>query len=312
MDRLKLEDLRAFVHVVDAGGVSEAARRLGVSKSVVSARVTSLEQCLEARLLRRSANRVEPTEKGLEFHGKARSILQELDAAAEGIADGDGELRGAIRVAMPMTLGTMHLGGMLLDFLRANPKLEVAVDLNDRYVDVAGGGYDLAIRVGRMEDSALIGRKLAVVHRVVCASPDYLAAHGTPETIRDLQSHSCIGYANIGTSPMWQFEESADGGGAAVIPMRCRLLVNNGDVMRDAAVRGLGLIVLPTFIVGPALVSGALTGLKLDRRPTPAVLHAVYPATPHLPRAVRAFVDHLAASIGDPPFWDAELAHLLG
>jgi DNA-binding transcriptional LysR family regulator len=210
-----------------------------------------------------------------------------------------------------MTLGTMHLGRLLVEFLRLHPELEVAVDLNDRYVDVAGGGYDLAVRVGRMEDSALIGRKLALIHRVVCASAAYLAESGTPRTVQDLQSHLCIGYANIGTSPLWQFDSAADDAGPTAIPMRCRFLVNNGDVMRDAAISGLGLIVLPTFIVGPALVSGALAPVKLDRRPTPAVLHAVYPATPHLPRAVRSLVDHLAKCIGDPPFWDAELAYAL-
>ena len=199
MDRLRLEDLRAFVQVVEAGGISEAGRRLGLSKSVISERVASLEQALEARLLRRSANRIEPTEKGLQFHEQARSILRELDAAIEAVAEDSDQLRGAIRVAIPMTLGTMHLGRLLVEFLRLHPKLEVAVDLNDRYVDVAGGGYDLAVRVGRMEDSALIGRKLALIHRVVCASPAYLAESGTPRTVQDLQSHPCIGYANIGT-----------------------------------------------------------------------------------------------------------------
>jgi DNA-binding transcriptional LysR family regulator len=300
--RYKLEDIVTFLTVIEAGGLSAAARRLGVAKSVASKRISDLEGALAATLLRRSARGVVPTDAGAAFYGRARHILAELEDAAA--AAGAGEFSGSMRVAGPLSFGTLHLAPVLLDFLVRHPRLELALHLNDRVVDIVREGYDLAVRIGRLKDSSLIAKKLAVCKRVLCCSPAYAAHAGLPGAPDALKDHACIGYSNVPISERWFFEAAKPGGKPRSVVVRPRLTVDNGEAIRAAAVAGMGLTVLPTFLVADALRTGKLIAVLPD---TPAVsdgIFVVYPPDRHLSTKVRALIEHLTAAFKGAPPWE--------
>lgn len=305
---MRLDDILAFQAVVESGSVSGAARRLGVAKSVVSKRVTGLERALGATLLKRSPRSVQATDRGRAFYESSRSILAALDDAATAVRERDGELRGIVRIAAPLTFGRMHLGDLLWPFLRQHPRLEVAVDLDDRVVDLLGSGYDLGIRIGTLPDSSLVGRKLADMARVLCASPEYLARAGTPGALTELAQHDTVGYAHLAAGQVWQFQAARAGGETRAVRVRSRFVANNGELMRDAAVAGLGLLLVPEFIVARELRVGTLVRLLPNCRPLPTALHALYPRDRHLSPRVRLLVDHLAAALKPHPPWEAALS----
>ena len=301
---MKLDDIAAFAAVVETGSVSSAARRLGVAKSVVSKRVSELERGLGATLLKRSPRSVTLTDRGRTFYDRGRAILAALDQAANEVREADGELRGLIRIAAPMTFGTMYLGALLWPLLREHPALEVAIDLDDRVVDLLGSGYDLGIRVGVLADSSLIGRKLAEITRVVCASPAYLARAGSPATLEQLPQHDCIGYAHLAAGQVWQFQPLRGTSEVRSIRVKSRFVANNGELMRGAAIAGLGLLLVPEFIVADALRSGALVRVLPGCRPLPSALSALYPRDRHGSPRVRAVVERLAAAMRPRPPWE--------
>lgn len=298
--RYKLENILALIEVVEAGSFSAAARRLNVAKSVVSKRVADLEDALQVRLLNRSTRQVVPTERGAAFCATAKSLISQLDEAVGEASEAEGELSGRIRIAAPMSFGTMHLTPILFDLMRRHPRLELALDLDDRFVDLVGRGYDLGIRIGRLADSALVGRKLADSRRLTVCSPDYAALRGLPKTPDDLHRHDCIGYANASTTHVWQFQ--APGDESLSVNVAGRFVGNNGEAIRDAAVAGLGICVLPRFLLCDHLRSGALVEVLDDFAPVPDVIRAVYPRTRHQPGRVRALIDHLAEAFADPPW----------
>jgi DNA-binding transcriptional LysR family regulator len=301
---LKLDDIAAFAAVVETGTVSAAARRLGVAKSVVSKRVTELERGLGATLLKRSPRSVMLTDRGRTFYERARAIMAALDEAATAVREAEGELRGLLRIAAPMTFGTMYLGELLWPLLRQHPALEVALDLDDRAVDLLGSGYDLGIRVGTLADSSLIGRKLADIPRVLCASPQYLARAGTPAALEELAQHDCIGYAHLAAGQVWQFQPARGASELRTIRVKSRFVANNGELMRGAAIAGLGLLLVPEFIVADALRGGVLMRVLPGCRPVPSALHALYPRDRHGSPRIRAVVEHLAAAMRPRPPWE--------
>jgi DNA-binding transcriptional LysR family regulator len=301
--RYKLEDIVTFLTVIEAGGLSAAARRLGVAKSVASKRISDLEGALAATLLRRSARGVLPTDAGAAFYGRARDILAELEDAAAAAA-GAGALSGLMRVAGPLSFGTLHLAPVLFDFLVRHPQLELALHLNDRVVDIVGEGYDLAVRIGRLKDSSLVAKKLAVCKRVLCCSPAYAKRAGLPRTLDALNDHACIGYANVPIGERWLFEAVKPGGKQRSVLVRPRLTVDNGEAIRDAAIAGMGVTVLPTFLVADALRAGKLIPVLQD---TPAVsdgIFVVYPPDRHLSTKVRALIEHLTTAFKGVPSWE--------
>jgi DNA-binding transcriptional LysR family regulator len=301
--RYKLEDIVTFLTVIEAGGLSAAARRLGVAKSVASKRISDLEAALAATLLRRSARGVVPTDAGAAFYGRARDILAELEDAAAAAA-GVGEFSGSMRVAGPLSFGTLHLAPVLLSFLVRHPRLELALHLNDRVVDIVREGYDLAVRIGRLKDSTLVAKKLAVCKRVLCCSPTYAKRAGLPSTLDALKDHACIGYANVPVGERWLFEAIKPGGKPRSVLVRPRLTVDNGEAIRDAAIAGMGLTVLPTFLVADALRAGRLIPVLQD---TPVVsdgIFVVYPPDRHLSTKVRALIEHLTAAFKGAPPWE--------
>ncbi len=303
----RLNDILAFIQVIEAGSISTAAQRMGLSKSVVSKRITDLEGVLKVELLHRSTRGVIPTDKGITFYQRARSVMQQLDQAAAELIEQDGELWGSLRIAAPMTFGTMYLGPILFSFISRYPQLRLALDLDDRITDLLGKGYNLGIRIGRLRDSSLVARKLAVSRRVICCSPEYAQRAGLPATIEELAGHACIGYANVSPSQIWQFEPVEPGGAPRSLIVRSRIVTNNGESMRDAAIAGLGISILPVFIVAKALASGQLINALPDTCPVADMIYAVYPRNQHLPKKVRAVIDHLVAIFEGNPPWELEL-----
>lgn len=303
----RLNDILAFLQAMETGSISTAAQRMGLSKSVISKRITDLEVALKVELLHRSTRGVVPTDKGVAFYQRARSIMQQLDQAAAELIEQDDELCGSLRIAAPMTFGTLHLGPILFSFISRYPQLRLALDLDDRITDLPGEGYDLGIRIGRLRDSSLVARKLAVSRRVICCSPEYAQRAGLPVTIEELAGHACVGYANVSPSQIWQFEPIEPGGALRSLIVRSRIVTNNGESMRDAAIAGLGISVLPIFIAAKALASGQLINAMPDACPVADTIYAVYPRNRHLPKKVRAVIDHLVTVFeGDPP-WEREL-----
>ena len=302
MSTPEIRDSEAFIAVAETGGVSGAARRLGIAKSVVSKRVAALERSLGATLLLRAARAVTLTDRGRAYYERARIILASLDEAAGEVRDLQQSLSGLIRIAAPVSFGTLYLGDLMWPFLRAHPQLEVALDLDDRIVDLLGSGYDLGIRIGSMPDSSLIARVLADMPLVVCASSDYLARAGAPKSLEDLPAHACIGYAHLPAGQVWRFEGTR-AGGEQVVRVQSRFVANNAELMRDAAVAGLGLLMVPEFIVAEHLRRGDLVRVLPQSPPVGKVLHALYPRDRQGSVRIRALVDHLAAALRPRPPW---------
>lgn len=295
MLRPSLKELEAFCAVVEAGGINAAARRLSLSRSVVSKRITDLEASVGAVLMRRSTSQSTLTEAGERFYERAQAILLELeDAVNTTRGTGDG-LSGSLRVTIPADAAGTFLQQPLLEFAQAHPRLRMFVDVDNRAVDLSAGGYDLAIRIGRLGDSALRARKLCDSPRVVCAAPGYLERRGTPRSLDDLVDHDTIGYGNSTISCIWRFEDTA--GGEDSVRVTPRLTFTNGKAMCAAAVAGMGITVLPDFIVADAIASGALQRLDLGNTPLPDTVYAVYPGGRPAPLKVRAFIDFMADAL---------------
>jgi DNA-binding transcriptional LysR family regulator len=297
-------DIRAFLQVVDSGGISAAATRMSVSKSILSSRVSRLERALGTKLLHRSQRGVAVTDAGQRFYARMSDVVSRLQQAVDEVAGSDdAALSGSLRITAPMTFGTAYLGPLLFKFMQEHPLLELTLECDDRHVDILGGGYDLGVRIGRLTDSSLMARRLAPSARVLCCSPAYIDRHGSPASINAIQEHQCICYGSASVAPYWQFESAERGGTVQQIVVRGRTHLNNGESMRDAAIAGLGLAVLPLFIAAPALRDGRLVTLLAKTPPSADTIHAVYPQTRYVSRAVRALIDMLAASFRGAPPW---------
>ena len=307
MDRL--DDMVAFLRVVDAHSFTLAAERLGVSKSAVSRRMTELENRLGARLLNRTTRRLSLTEVGQAFYERCTRIVADVEEAERAVADLHAQPRGTLKINAPMSFGMMHIAPAIADFLGRHPGLEIDMDLNDRYIDLIEEGYDVAVRIGKLRDSSLVARKLAPNRRVVVASSAYLKAHGRPLHPDDLTQHNCLIYTNAPLAGQWQFR--IDGEDRAVKVSGC-LRVNNGEVLREAAIAGQGITILPTFIIGEQIARGLLEVVLTEFISSDSAVHAVYPHSRHLSPKVRAFVDFLAGRFGPVPYWDASLHVLSG
>lgn len=301
MDRLAA--IEAFVRVAETGSFSAAARALRLPKSAVSRQVSALEGELGARLMNRTTRSLSLTEAGRAYFERSSRILADLADANTAVTQLQAAPRGRLHVSAPMSFGFLHLAPALTEFLALYPEVSMDVALNDRFVDVVDEGFDVAVRIGDLADSSLIARRLAPVKLALCASSAYLEKHGEPMTPDDLRGHVCILNSNVAPTRDWRFQ-TADGK-AVTVHVEGRLSVNNGDASRVAALCGMGIARLPTFIIGDDLRAGTLHSLLCDFQPNPLALHAVYPHARHLSPTVRAFVDFLAGKFGPKPYWDA-------
>jgi DNA-binding transcriptional LysR family regulator len=294
------DDILAFTRVVELESYTKAARRLGISKSMVSRRVTRLEKRLGAQLLVRSTRGLTPTEAGRAFAARAGRSLAELQEAETEVAEGEKEPSGALRIAAPLSFGIMHLGPALIEFAERHPRIFVDAAYSDRYVDLVEDGFDAAIRIGILKDSSLVGRKLSPIRALTAASPGYLARHGRPEAPRDLAQHRCLIYSGPGSDEQWRFRVA---GRWLPIKPSGTFRADNGEVLRDAAAAGLGITALPSFILSPALESGALEPILGDFALPERGLYVLRHGGPP-PLRLRLLVDFLAARFGPDPYWD--------
>lgn len=301
--RYNLDEITTFLAVMELGTVTAAAARLNLSKSVISKRIGDFEAAVGAALFRRHAGRIIPTEAAMRLAERLRPALADLVAATESAAwgmDGAAPLRGSLSIAAPMSFGTMYLSAILARFAAAHPALDLRVDYDDRARDLAREGFDLGVRIGEARDGALIARKLCEDRQIACASPDYLARHGTPVELADLREHQVIGYTHIPDAQLWQFRQ----GGRMISPqVKSRLTLNNGEAMREMAIEGLGLAMLPGFLVAAALRDGRLTRILSGFETRTLPVMAVWPPVNPLPAKLRALVDHLATELADGGPW---------
>ncbi len=297
---MKMEGIAAFVAVAEAGSITEAARRLRLAKSVVSERLAELEKEVSAPLIHRTTRRLSLTEDGAAFLERARRILHEAAAAAGDLAERRGDLVGPIRIAAPVTFGRMHLSPALIPFLAAHPAIELALELDDRRVNAASDGFDAIVRHGAISDSRLIVWKLATSVRHLVASPAYLETYGTPDSLDRLAAHRGLFYTNRGVAD-WQFNTSQ---GSRVVRATPALMVNNGDLLLDAAVAGLGIALLPTFIAGPAIRDGRLRIIDIGLKPEEEFIFMAHPEGRRASAKIRALAAHLRTAFGDPPYWE--------
>lgn len=294
-----LEDVKSFLAVAEAGSFSGAALTLATSKSVVSRRVARLEDELGTRLFTRSSKGITPTEAGEALRKRADSAFGELAEALNDAAQHTGELAGTLRVTAPIAFGNAHLGGFLVDFMREHPKLKLDASYTNGRVDILAEGFDVAVRMGALPDSTLVAKRIAPMRVAVAASPDYLAKSGTPTRPRDLAAHDCIIYGVPG-GDLWRFR-----GKDRVTSIRAsgRIRSDNAETILAAALAGMGIVALPTFVLAEAVRSGSLMPLLTAFPIIEQALFAVRPPGPP-PAKTRAFIDALSARFGPEPYWD--------
>ena len=287
----KFDSMQAFAQVVDAGGFAAASRQMGLSRSQVNKLVINLEAELGVQLLQRTTRKVTPTDTGLAFYERCRTILADVAEAEQAVANLHAEPKGSLRVNAPMSFGTSHLAPVLADFLIQYPDLQVEVTLNDRFIDPVEEGFDITIRIAAHPTASnLIIHELCPASRVLCAAPNYLKQYGVPDQPDQLKGHSCLHYGHLAPLNQWQLiglEKNH------LIRVQGALCSNNGEVLRQAALRGLGITLLPTFIVGADLEQQRLQ-VVLSNYQTPEIaIYIMYPIHRHLSRKVQLFATFL-------------------
>ncbi|KFC73352.1 NADH-quinone oxidoreductase subunit I [Bosea sp. LC85] len=299
MDRFG--DLDVFAHVVTAKSMSAAGRELKLSPAVISKRIRRLEERLGVRLLQRTTRQLSLTEAGQGFYERVVSILSSIEDAEAWVASGAGQARGTLRVSAPTSFGRLHIAPHLKPFLDANPMVTVDLILSDSFVDIIAEGFDLAVRIADLQDSSLVAKRLAPNHRVLCAAPDYVGAHGIPASIEELSHHTLIAH----NTDQWRLDGPI---GPVGVRVNGPLRTNSSEVVREALLAGVGIALRSTWDVGPELKTGQLVRVLPDYSVGKRVaVYAVYPSRRHMEQKVRVFVDYLAELYGATPYWDAGL-----
>jgi len=281
-----LEDLRTFVEVADAGGLTPAARRLGLSKSIVSRRLVRLEEELGVQLLSRTTRGAALTEAGATFREHAARVAAELDSARDALAP-EGDLRGRLRVAAPLSFGPTHMAPVLAELARRHPQLQVHAAYADRFVDLIAEGFDAAIRVGYLTDSNLVARRVAPLRGKFVASPEYIRAHGAPQTPDELMDHQAL----MQGTETWR---AVSNGKTVTINVHGRYKADNGEALAVAALAGIGIATLPDFLVDRHIALGALVPVLVDYPPPEGGIYIVRPPGDFPPRKVRALIEIMA------------------
>jgi DNA-binding transcriptional LysR family regulator len=301
MDRLT--EMEAFATVVDQGGFTDAARKMGISKSAVSKHVSSLESRLGARLLNRTTRRVSPTEIGLAYYDRARRVLNDAGEADALVSSMQSAPSGLLRISVATDFGVNHMSPILGDFLVDYPDITVNMVLNNRYVELISEGFDLAIRIGEMEDSSLRARKLTETTKRLIASPKYFEQFGRPEKIDDLNDHKLLHYSNQSAGNVWKL--TAPSGEKRQVRTQGWLTVNDGQSLLNACVSGLGIAYLPSFLYAEALKDGLVEEAMPELPSESQGIYAVYPPGRYTQPKVRTFIDFLVDAFKEkgPDIW---------
>ncbi len=301
MDRVG--DLTLFLRVLDLGSITAAARSLDLSVAVASQRLKRLERELGVRLLHRTTRRLHPTPEGVALAERGRVLVEDLESLGAGLREAATEIAGTLRVTLSASFGRQHVSPLLPKFLARHPKLRLSVHLSDQVVDLVSEGFDLAIRIGAMEDSQLVARRIAANRRVLCASPDYLRRRGQLKVPRDLQDHECLLlFGSSGRQDVWRLHDAQ--GKEIPVRVRGRFESNLGELLRDASVAGEGIAIHSLWHIAEDLRAGRLQVVLPDFPLATTAISAVMPERRQVPPRVRAFVDFLADEFGDDPPWD--------
>lgn len=296
-----LNDMVVFAQVVAASGFAETARRLSVSKSTISKSITRLEEALGVRLLNRSTRGMSLTEVGAAYYEHCVRIAEEAAKAAELVGELRSQPRGVLKITCPVAFGRLHVAPAVADYLALHPQVRIDLTTTDRMVDLVSEGFDIAIRIRDEPNPQLVAHELAMVHRVMCATPGYFARFGTPATPQDLAGHNCLHYTHFGTHGQWRLQGRD---GPVVVPVSGSLRVNDDDFLARAVLDGLGIALLPTFIIGRQLRAGVLQAVLPDFVPLDRHILVAHLPNVHLPAKVSGFIDFLQARIGEVPYWD--------
>ena len=300
---MKIEHLNLFIRIATTQNISQAGKDLGLSAAVASIQIKSLEEHLGVRLVHRTTRKVSLTEEGQAFLPYAVEVLACVEGAKASVGSGSLLPQGKLRITAPASFGRMHIVPALAIFLKQYPDLSIDMHLSDRIVDIVEGGFDIAIRDAELKDSSYIARQLAPVKRIVCASPDYLKRHGTPQTPEDLNNHFCVTLMGLDT---WSFENADKSVNEPIsMPVKSRFRTDNGEAARDACVSGLGITLCSTWCCYQEMKQGALVEILGDY-PLSAqtAIWAVYPSSRLIAPKVRAFIDFMRSYYGDEPYWD--------
>jgi DNA-binding transcriptional LysR family regulator len=296
-----LQEMAVFSKVVAAGSLSAAARELGLSPALVSRRLAALESRLGVRLVNRTTRSLNLTVEGSRYYDACTRVLAEIEEADAEVSAGRVEAQGALKVALPASFGHQHVAPLVPQFAARYPKVQLALSLSDRSVNVMDEGFDVAVCIADLQDSSLAARKLAPNRRVVCASPAYLAAHGMPRTPEDLAKHNCLVTSDFAAS--WEYK--APDGGSAAVRVQGRYSCDNWEVLREWSLAGLGVALKSTWDVYRQLQDGSLIALLPGYAfHSDVAIYAVYPHRRFLPAKTRVFIEFLAQSFGPEPYWD--------
>lgn len=295
--------IAVFVQVARRASFSEAAAELRLSTGTVSRKIAELEKIMSVRLLERSTRKVGLTEIGHMFYERSTQILQFAEESASIVQDLQTEPRGTLRITAPILFSSKHLGPLVQTFMERYPNVRVELSVSDHLESLATGNHDIAIRITNHLDDTVVARRLATVNWTVCASPDYLARHGTPVVPTDLKEHNCYHYPSVIKHGRWAFTR---GDAEYTIPIQGRLQVNNSQIIADHVLAGMGIGLLPTYLVGDDVKSGRLVSLLPTYQPTVnSALYALYQPNRYVTAKVHRFIDLLREVFFDPPYWDA-------
>lgn len=296
-----LTGMRVFTAVVDAGSFAAAADKLDLSRGMTSRYVAQVEAHLGVRLLNRTTRRLSLTEAGSDYYQRAVQVLALAEEAERAVTQEAAVARGTLRINTSVSFGVRHVGGAISAYLQRHPQVKVDLTLNDRIVDLVEEGFDVAVRIARKIDPGLVARPITRARMVACASPDYIRRRGMPKSPADLARHNCLTYAYAGLQNEWRF---VCRGREQTVKVAGNLHGNNGDVLSCAAAEGLGVAVLPTFVVHEMLREKKLARVLKGWETDELTVFAVYPSRQFLPPKVRSFVDFMVERFGGEPYWD--------
>ena len=290
----KFQEMRVFAGVVEAGSFVGASNALEISKPAVSRYVADLETRLGVRLLHRTTRKLSLTEEGEVFYSRCKELLGNIEEAEAEITSRSGQASGLLKVSAPVSFGLLHLAPLWADFMARHSNVTLDVTLSDRMVDLVEEGFDLAVRIARLPSSSLISRKLSSTRIVLCASPDYLKAHGTPRHPTELAGHRVVAYSLLTAGEAWEFDGPD---GRVSVKVEPTMRTNSGDTCRAVALRHQGVIRQPTFLIGDDLLSGALVEIMPEYRASEFGIYAVYPTRKHVLPKVRLLIDYLVDAL---------------
>lgn len=297
----QLEDMAMFVRIVEAGSITKAAEQLDIAKSAVSRRLKELETRLGSQLISRTTRQSNLTATGETYYQRACSILSEVDALNEQTSGSPTRIEGTLKMTAPLSFGLMHLSEVIDEYARLHPSLGFELDFSDRQVDLVEEGYELAIRIGELEDSSYQAKRLTTIRFVLCASPDYLQRAGTPLCLADLQEHELLQY---GLGKPNALTVTDPQGKKQTVVMPAKIKATNGEFLVDMAIKGHGITFIPTFIAYQALARGELIALLPAYQLPSLNAYAVYPKNRFLSQRCRYLIDFISERFGEHPYWD--------